>query len=213
MLRATVRPATRPSALRSSGSRPMPLRDRVGRACETITASPSQRMRPVSARSAPASTRASSLRPAPSSPAMPTTSPARSVKLMSLQRAVAAEALDRAAAPRPAPSRRLRKVLAEIAVGHQPHELGHRHLRQQLRRHVPAVAQHRDAMADAIDLVEPMRDVDDGDAARRRAARSAQTADRLRATSAPTSARPSPGSTPTDREAPWRSPPSAAAPG
>ena len=32
-------------------------------------------------------------------------------------------------------------------------------------RHVPAVAQHRDAMADAIDLVETMRDVDDRHAA------------------------------------------------
>ena len=109
------------------------------------TALPSQRMRPASARSAPASTRASSLRPAPSRPAMPTTSPARRLKLMSCSTPRRPRCSTREQLRPGRCARRLRKVIAEIAIGHQPHQLGDRDLRQQLRRHVPAVAQHRHA--------------------------------------------------------------------
>ncbi len=64
---------------------------------------------------------------------------------------------------RPLPLARV--VLADVAVGHQPHQPGDRGVGQPLGGDVAAVAQHRHALADAIDLVEPVRDVDDGDAA------------------------------------------------
>ena len=82
-----------------------------------------------------------------------------------VQRALAAEALDPQQLVAGVDAT-LGKVLLEIAIGHQPHELVDRDLRQQLGGDVPAVAQHRDATADAIHLVEAMRDVDHRHAAR-----------------------------------------------
>ena len=54
-----------------------------------------------------------------------------------------------------------RIVLADLAIRHQPNELGDRGLGKRLRRDVTAVAHHRHALSDAVDLVESMRDVDD----------------------------------------------------
>ena len=84
------------------------------------------------------------------------------------------------------------------------------HVGDVARRHVAAVAQHRDALADAEHLLHPVRDVDDGDAAARSDARSSRTAGRPRARSAPMSARPSRGCA-RRRTAPGRPRPSAAA--
>ena len=170
-------------------------------------------------RSAPAITRASSVRPAPSSPAMPSTSPACSEKLMSAQRAAAADVLDARAARRrarrgPWESARLRSRLAISRTSS-----GTVTSLNRPGRDVAAVAQHGDPVADAKHLVEPVRDVDDRDAARGQPLDQREQLRRLRGSSATTSARPSPGSTRAcprahrgGREAPWRSPPSAAAP-
>ena len=57
-------------------------------------------------------------------------------------------------------------MLAQVTVRHQPNELGHAHLFDRLRRHVTAVSHDGDMPADTEHLVETMRDVDDGDAAR-----------------------------------------------
>ena len=67
---------------------------------------------------------------------------------------------------RPDPFFRRGKVLADLTIGHQAHELGDGGPSQRLRGDEPAVAQHGDGLADPVDLVEPVRDVDDGDAAR-----------------------------------------------
>ena len=56
---------------------------------------------------------------------MPSTSPACSEKLMSDEHAADAERARRAAARRRASARTFGKVLGQIAVDHQPHELGH----------------------------------------------------------------------------------------
>ena len=67
---------------------------------------------------------------------------------------------------RPRGWRRLGKVLADVAIGHQPHEIGDRRVGKRQGRDAAAVAHDRDAIADAEHLVEPMGDVDNGDAAR-----------------------------------------------
>lgn len=55
----------------------------------------------------------------------------------------------------------------DVAPGHQRDDLaGRRRLRGQSARHRPAVLQDRDPVADAADLLQPVRDVDDGDALR-----------------------------------------------
>ena len=59
----------------------------------------------------------------------------------------------------------LRKVLGEIPVRHQPHELRHGDLVDRSGRDMPPVAHHGDPPSDPEHLVEPVRDVDDGDAA------------------------------------------------
>ena len=58
----------------------------------------------------------------------------------------------------------LRVVLLELAVRHQADQLAERDLAHPVRRHVPAVAHHAHARADALDLLQPVRDVDDGHA-------------------------------------------------
>ena len=98
----TVSPSTRPCALRSSGSRPMPRAIASAGARERSVAGPSPRPARRPARSAPTIARASSVRPAPSSPATPRISPRRSVKLTSRSTPPRGERPRRAAAPRPA---------------------------------------------------------------------------------------------------------------
>ena len=101
---------------------------------------------PTPAVSAPAITRASSVRPAPSKPATPRISPRRSVRLTSRSRD-----------PRDTPStrrtrrRRCRagrgKCSVDVAVHHQPHELRDRR-RELTGRHDLPVAQHGGAVTD-----------------------------------------------------------------
>ena len=62
-----------------------------------------------------------------------------------------------------------------------PHQLADRRLLERQRRDAAAVAHHGDAMADAVDLVEAMSDVDNGDAARGQPLDQRRRADRLRA--------------------------------
>ena len=77
MFSRTVRSSTIPSALRSSGHRAMPRPiDPIGEWC--VTGTPSIVSVPPSGRSIPNSSAAISVRPEPSRPANPTTSPARS---------------------------------------------------------------------------------------------------------------------------------------
>ena len=74
MFSATVRSGTMPSARRSSEEYAM-RRCIAARGEDSFAGTPSISITPWSARSAPYSSRTSSVRPEPSSPAMPTTSP------------------------------------------------------------------------------------------------------------------------------------------
>ena len=57
-----------------------------------------------------------------------------------------------------------RKMIAHVAVRHEPHELVNRHIRQRKAARAPAVAQHRDARADPRQLLHAVRNIDDADA-------------------------------------------------
>ena len=82
MLRETPSSSTRPCLRRSSGTRAMP-RAVALRGLPFGSGIPSRRTLPLSYGSTPKIARATSLRPAPTRPASPTISPARTVKVMS----------------------------------------------------------------------------------------------------------------------------------
>lgn len=79
---ATLRIRTRPSAWRSSGASPMPT-SIASRGRRALGRFPPMLISPAVAGRSPKTTFASSVRPAPTSPASPTTSPARAEKLTS----------------------------------------------------------------------------------------------------------------------------------
>ena len=137
--------------------------------------------------SRPKIARSSSVRPAPTRPAMPRISPRCSAK----RRGSRLERLDLQHAPR------------RVARGPRE-ELGRRRARPSAARsrpapsspvaaaHDAAVAQHDDAIADVADLLDEVRDVDDGMALGLQPARSARTAARRRAARGCSSARRAP---------------------
>ena len=57
-----------------------------------------------------------------------------------------------------------REKLADDAAGHQPHQLVAADAARIARRHIAPVAQHGDAVADPLDLLHAVRDVDDAHA-------------------------------------------------
>ena len=81
-LRATEPWMTSPCLRRSSGTKAMPARTAARGSCR-LTGLPASRTEPASYASTPKTARAISLRPAPTSPARPTISPARTSKLTS----------------------------------------------------------------------------------------------------------------------------------
>ena len=116
--------------------------------------------------STPKTASSSSVRPEPCRPATPTISPARSVRSTP------------STYPLPAP-RELEPRLADLgalepvgeergdrAADHQPHELGVVELGGRAGGDLAAVLEHRDRVAEVEDLLEPVRDVEDRDAAR-----------------------------------------------
>ena len=97
-------------------------------------------------------------RPAPTSPAMPTISRDRNeketlAKTPSSARILDAEDLLALGAQHPLGEERL-----ERSADHHLHEFGARHLRHRAGGDVGAVAQHRDAVGDEIQLLEPVGD-------------------------------------------------------
>ena len=117
----------------------------------------------------PRSARTNSSAPLPTDPKTPTTSPARTSTLKSRTRVRAAGSLDVDAAhrePHLADLRLAAPVQLDVAADHGAHDPPRRRLRLAALQPVgdAAVAEHRDAVGDAGDLVEPMRDVDDRDA-------------------------------------------------
>ena len=156
---------------RSSGASPTPAFTaactRPGR-----SSTPSTVTDPVAARRAPYTVSSTSERPEPTSPARPTISPARTVnpipanspgRVRSSTSSTTGAVLQDLLAGR--------EDVLDRAAGHQPDEfLGRRLAGVQAGGDGGAVLQHGDAVADLADLLEPVRDVDDGHAARGEAA-------------------------------------------
>ena len=112
----------------------------------------------------PNRTWASSLRPEPTSPARPTISPARTVRLTF--RVIGRRTRSRASSTgAPIGTAVFGKKGFDATPDHHLDEFGRAGLRHRPRSDVGAVAQHRDAVGDLEQLVEPMADVDDPDAA------------------------------------------------
>ena len=114
---------------------------------------------PASYVSTPKTARAISLRPAPTRPARPTISPARTVKLTSWKM----PSDSRPSTSRTtSPIRRdgLGEEVADLAADHQRDQLVDRGVGDRLGRDVLAVAHHGDGVAEGEDLVEAVRDED-----------------------------------------------------
>ena len=90
----------------------------------------------------------------------------------------------------PIGAERLGKEVLDAAADHHLDEFGGVGVRHVARADIGAVAQHRDAVGDRENLVEPMADVDDADAARFEASHDVEQARRRRSRSAPRSVRP-----------------------
>ena len=156
-------------AIGSRSASPVFWRSSVSSAIPASTASrgepiavlrPETSTSPESIGSSPKIARHSSVRPAPTSPASPTISPARSVKLMSSSFPRRVKCFD----PQQLVSRRNRIAPVDrrdFAPDHAVDDLRRRHLRERAGVHGPPVAQDRDPVADRAQLLEPMRDVDD----------------------------------------------------
>ena len=151
---------------RSSGIRAMPS-SMASLGELSVTGLPSTRTSPETTLSMPNSRRAMALRPLPSRPAMPSTSPA-----CKLQRQLAG--LCRA---RHILQLQQHLVLPGVGAGDAGEALrfaaddvlddgGQRQFRQRRGDDMPAVAQDGRPVGDAHDLVHAVRDVDDGDAFR-----------------------------------------------
>ena len=185
----TGSPVTRPCSLRSSGTRPMPaLIARLGVWPRGRTLAVDHGSRRCRCARSPKMARASSVRPAPTSPATPTISPRRTENEMSRSRPRFVEVLhlqDRIADL----SGLLPEDVADVAADHHPDELAHVRLGDRPGADIAAVAEHGDAVAEAEDLLHAVRDVDDAEPLPRAAARSIRTAGSSRARSATMSAR------------------------
>ena len=121
------------------------------------TSRPSSRMVPAVGWSTPNSTRAISVRPLPTRPAKPRISPARTSKRDVGEGAVAGEAARRQ--HHGAGRGRARRVhVAQRAADHQADGAVARHLGGRRRGDQLPVAQHGDAIGDAVDLVHAMAD-------------------------------------------------------
>ena len=159
-----------PAARRSSGMKAKPRR-MARRGEPMVTPLPSTRMVPLSARSMPNSSLAVSVRPEPSSPARPTTCPPAQSHADRRYRPAAAQAVnghEGGLVRRPclgdrADLRRVGDKLPRVLADHPGDQLDPRQLVGLVLPDQPAVAKHRDAVADAVNLVQKVRDEYDPD--------------------------------------------------
>ena len=167
MFSRTLSSRIRPSALRSSGQNAIPsLSERPG--VWVVIGTPPTLRRPESARAAPKTSLATSVRPEPSSPASPTTSPERTER---------SNGAIRRRRPRPSATRigspfavgRSRDKpflgLLEFASQHQRDQFQRRQIRRRRRADQAAIAQDRDAVCDPIHLIDEVGDEDHCDSA------------------------------------------------
>ena len=158
------------SGLRSCG--PRAQRDADGAASWPAPASAAAPARPltvtlpVTPRSTPNSASSRLFWPWPSRPPRPTISPAPTSSEMPSRRLLPAEVLDLQRRRRARP-RRLRRILRrDVAADHQLDDLAGRARALVEGLDVAAVAEHRGAVGQRLDLVHAVRDVEDRDALR-----------------------------------------------
>ena len=136
------------------------------RASRSATTRPSTSMRPVASAARPNSAPNRSERPAPTRPAKPTTSPGATSKLTPRTRPGTVRSVTRSAASSTLVRRAVESQRLELAPDHQ---VDQRPLVEVADRAVAdddAVAQDGDPARDGEDLVEAVRDEDDGHAVR-----------------------------------------------
>ena len=149
--------------MRSSGRYASPRRS-AARGDRGLNERSSIQSRPSSSGSTPKIARATSVRPAPTKPARPTISPRRSSNVTSEKRPPRREALG-AEDDVSELHLLLREELVERAPDHEPDDLRLRELVGRARLDVTAVADDGDDVGELADLLEPVADVEDGDAA------------------------------------------------
>ena len=125
---------------------------------------PPRRTVPDVGRSAPKMARATSVRPAPISPAKPRISPRRSSKLTSSNTPSRDRPWTSSNSSAVGTRGARRELVVQRAADHRGDDLVDAGGGEVAGADVAAVAQHRDAVDDARHLVEPVRDVDDADA-------------------------------------------------
>ena len=147
--------STRPCWWRSSGTYAMPA-VMAAEGLSKVTAWPARMTSPESRLSMPKSTRATSLRPAPTSPAMPTISPPRTLKLTSSK---APWRLSPLTSQQHLAGRRVDlREERHLAPDHVAHQVGGGQLTGPGVDHEAAVAKHGGRVADVEDLVQPVAD-------------------------------------------------------
>ena len=160
-----------PSVLRSSGHSARPVADRVRRADEAPRVVPSMRSSPLSARSRPNSSRASSVRPEPEQAGEAHHLARAHAEVDRLQMAALAQAVAPAAAAGAAVGITAAHGRARVACAASSRPTMARDQRRRRQLAPPAysptqlaVAQHGDAVGDRVDLVQEVRDEEDGQA-------------------------------------------------
>ena len=114
--------------------------------------------------SAPNRARASSVRPAPCSPAMPTISPARTSRSMPASTALPPPRTASRTSPMSSGAGALGEVGVELAADHHRDEATGGRVGGGHRVDPAPVLEDGDAVGDGEDLAQPVRDVEDGDA-------------------------------------------------
>ena len=158
------RPPTLPGRVPRAGGPPSRMRD-LARSSPQARLRAARRpagSRPRHVRSSPKITRASSDRPAPIRPNTPTISWRCTVKLTARVRTRPGHVaeLEHRTAEGPRAARGIH--LLDLASHHLPHEHVHRERGHAAAGDDGAVAQHRDAIAEAEHVPKLMRDIDDG---------------------------------------------------
>ena len=156
---------SRRAAAGPRGRRRCPAR-RPGRGCRSRPARRAAGSRPRRPGVRPKSTRASSVRPAPTSPARPRISPARTCRLTPCTPDARQPSPRTSSTTSPCAHRRLREDGRQLAADHHADQFAAGHLAHPPRADERAVAQGRHAVGDLRQLLQPVRDVDDPDAVR-----------------------------------------------
>ena len=148
--------STSPCVFRSSGKYAIPA-FMASAGVATSSVRPPLVIVPLSSGSAPKMARVTSVRPAPTRPARPSTSPARTSKLI-FSKAPCREAPRTLSTVVTDLGVSRREHLAQRTADHQLDQLtGAGHFGGGERRDATAAAQHRDAVSDAADFLKPVR--------------------------------------------------------